>query len=176
MQHLCCVSYQPLPLNATPLLRFICVALQSDQPSRLALGGAGVGKCGDVGFGSRSYCGCGHGSAGDTRRADGKFRSTYGAPFNAYLNPAFRTRKKGGLFGRPPFLNRSVGVETDRSYERLRRPVGSSCLRRSCGRSSSKPRRPQPSVFPRPPSPGSSAPADRCRGYSCPRPLSDPTD
>jgi hypothetical protein len=74
---------------------------------------------------------------------------------------SLRTRKKGGLFGRPPFLNRSVG---------------SSCLRRSCGRSSSTPRRPQPSVFPPPPSPGSSAPADRCRGYTCPRPLSDPTD
>src|SRR6267143_6493487 len=72
------------------------------------------------------------------------------------LNPALRTRKKGGLFGRPPFLNRSVGVETDRNYERLHRPVGSSCLRRSCGRSSSTPRRPQPSVFPQPPSPGSS--------------------
>src|SRR5207249_7645076 len=78
-----------------------------------------------------------------------------------YLNPALRTRKKGGLFGRPPSLNG---------------PVGPSSLRRSCGRSSSKPRRPQPSVFPQPPSPDSSVPADRCRGYSCPRPLSDPTD
>src|SRR5437667_132332 len=69
-----------------------------------------------------------------------------------------------------------VGLETDRSYEQPHRPVGSSCLRRSCGRSSSTPRSPQPSVFPQPPLPGSSAPADRCRGYSCPRPLSDPTD
>jgi len=77
---------------------------------------------------------------------------------------------------RPPSLNRPVGLETGRSYERPRRPVGPNSLRRSCGRSSSKPRRPQPSVFPQPPSPGSSAPADRCRGYSCPRPLADPTD
>src|SRR5712691_7552893 len=29
-----------------------------------------------------------------------------------YLNPALRTRKKGGLFGRPPSLNRPVGLET----------------------------------------------------------------
>ncbi len=93
-----------------------------------------------------------------------------------YRNPALRTRKKGGLFARPPFLSRSVGLETDRSYERPHRPVDSSCLRRSCERSSSTPRRPQPSVFPQPPSPGSSAPAGKCRGYSCPRPLSDPTD
>src|SRR2546425_7903712 len=39
--------------------------------------------------------------------------------------------------------NRPVSLETDRSYERSHRPVGPSCLRRSCGRSSSKPRRPQ---------------------------------
>src|SRR3989440_11434808 len=93
-----------------------------------------------------------------------------------YLTPGVTDDKKGGLFGRPPTLNRPVGLETDRRYERPDRPVGPSSLRRSCGRSSSKPRRPQPSVFPQPPSPGSSAPADRCRGYSCPRPLSDPTD
>ncbi len=93
-----------------------------------------------------------------------------------YLNLALRTRKKGGLFARPPSLNRPVGLVTDRSYERPTDRFGSSCLRQSYGRSSSTPRRPQPSVFPQPPSPGSSAPADRRRGYSCPRPLSDPTD
>ena len=41
------------------------------------------------------------------------------------LNPALRTKKKGGL-GRPPppLLTRPVGLETDRSYERPTRPVG----------------------------------------------------
>src|SRR6266566_6133991 len=48
-----------------------------------------------------------------------------------YLNPALRTRKKGGLFGRPPSLNRPVGLETDRSYERPDRPVGLSLV--ACG-------------------------------------------
>src|SRR5437870_10915307 len=90
--------------------------------------------------------------------------------------PGVTDEKEGRTLGRPPSLNRAVGLETDRSYERPHRPVGPSCLRRSCGTSSSKPHRPQPSVFPQPPSLGSSAPADSCRGYSCPRPLSDPTD
>src|SRR3989449_1251118 len=90
--------------------------------------------------------------------------------------PGVADEKEGRTLGRPPSLNRPVGLETDRSYEGPDRPVGPSCVRRCCGRSSSKPRRPQPSVFPQPPSPGSSAPEDRCRGYSYPRPLSDPTD
>src|SRR2546421_2300399 len=48
--------------------------------------------------------------------------------------------KEGRTLGRPPSLNGPVGLETDRSYERPHRPVSPSCLRRSCGRSSSKPR------------------------------------
>src|SRR5207247_4917107 len=55
-----------------------------------------------------------------------------------YLNPALRTRKKGGFFGRPPSLNRSVGVETgatsgrtDRSTRLLRLPVRVTRSRRS---------------------------------------------
>src|SRR5881296_3027204 len=85
----------------------------------------------------------------------------------AIPEPGVTDQKEGRTLGRPPSLNRPVGLETDRSYERPHRLVGSSCLRRSCGRSSSKPRRPRPSGFPQPPSPGSSAPADnRLPGYS----------
>src|SRR5438094_8279757 len=91
--------------------------------------------------------------------------------------PGVADEKEGRTLGRPPSLNRPVGLETDRSYERPHRPVGPSCwLRRPCERSSSKPRSPQPSESPQPPSPGSSAPADRFHDYSCPRPLSVPTD
>src|SRR6266849_5056889 len=104
MQHLCCVLYQALLLNATLMLRFLWVALQSRRrrgpdrrrrksPTAELAAGLALHSVGTAGFEFATPCGSSLG--GVTTEVTTRLSTKTGRPLSKSGGRCFRTLKSG---------------------------------------------------------------------------------